>query len=188
MVLSSAEIQKALEDGRLVINPVPGSAGTKSPYNTHSVDLTLGSEIVIPQPMTASIDLSESGSIATLISQNAQRRTATKDQPYKLERGKFILAQTKEVISLPITSALGARIEGKSSVARCGVLVHFTAPTVHPGFHGRLTLEMINLGPNVFSLSPDLPIAQLIIEEVKGELTPNDSQFQNQMKPEGLKA
>jgi len=80
---------------------------------------------------------------------------------------------------------LAARIEGKSSRARCGLLVHFTAPTVHPGWNGTQTLEMINLSPTTFVLSPEMPIAQLIVEQVYGEIFPNPSQFQNQSTPEG---
>jgi dCTP deaminase len=63
--------------------------------------------------------------------------------------------------------------------------VHFTAPTVHPGFEGNLTLEMINLGPTSIVLRPGRPIAQLIVEEVKGLTRPNPSQFHGQTSPEG---
>jgi dCTP deaminase len=65
------------------------------------------------------------------------------------------------------------------------VLVHFTAPTVHPGWNGPLTLEMINLGPVPFLLRPGMPIAQLIVEEVKGLPFANPSQFHGQQTPEG---
>ena len=85
-----------------------------------------------------------------------------------------------------ILPSLAARIEGKSSRARCGLLVHFTAPTVHPGFFGTLTLEMINLGPSPIALVPGMPIAQLIVEEVKGIPVENPSQFQGQSAPEGV--
>jgi hypothetical protein len=90
---------------------------------------------------------------------------------------------------IPVTprmyQKLAARIEGKSSRARCGLMVHFTAPTVHPGWAGPLTLEMINLGPKAIILRPGMHIAQLIIEEVRGEIFLNPSAFQNQSTPEG---
>ena len=192
MVLSSAEIQRAILEKRLVIDPVPlplkqELGGQKCPYNTHSVDLTLGCALSIPRPETAAYDLTaKNGSLAKFIAAHSEHVTITHLQPFKLEPHTFILAQTREKIDLPLTSSLAARIEGKSSIARCGILIHFTAPTVHPGFRGPLTLEMINLGNLSFMLSPGMPIAQLIIEEVKGDLVPNPSQFQDQSTPEGL--
>jgi dCTP deaminase len=80
---------------------------------------------------------------------------------------------------------LAARIEGKSSVARCGLLVHFTAPTVHAGWDGPLALEMINLGNAGFTLKPGMPIAQLILEAVMGDPQANPSQFHGQSSPAG---
>jgi dCTP deaminase len=66
-------------------------------------------------------------------------------------------------------------------------LIHFTAPTVHPGFKGTLTLEMINLGPVPILLHVGMPIAQLIVEEVSGHPASwNPSQFQGQTTPEGI--
>jgi len=64
-------------------------------------------------------------------------------------------------------------------------MVHFTAPTVHPGWAGPLTLEIINLGPMSFVLRPGMHIAQLIVEEVRGEVFLNPSAFQDQSTPEG---
>jgi dCTP deaminase len=104
-----------------------------------------------------------------------------------------VLGITLERVALPIdapinlqtSSCLAARIEGKSSRARCGLLVHFTAPTVHPGWDGPLALEMINLGPVPFVLKLGMPIAQLIVEEVKGIPVKNPSQFQGQGVPSG---
>ena len=61
--------------------------------------------------------------------------------------------------------------------------MHFTAPTVHSGFNGRLTLEIINLGGIGITLYPGMPICQLIIEEVKGVPDENPSQFQGQATP-----
>ena len=65
------------------------------------------------------------------------------------------------------------------------MLVHFTAPTIHAGFAGTITLELINLGPCNISLYPGAPICQLIVEEVKGTPVRNDSPFQGQSKAGG---
>ncbi len=193
MILSNLEIQKALDKGRLVIDPEPlprkPEHGKYCPYDTTAVDLRLHNEISVPEGGTFAYDLMEPGTISERIRQHSKKITLTRDQPYRLETGKFILARTLEKIELPTEKGppyLAARIEGKSSRSRCGVLVHFTAPTVHAGWSGPLTLEMINLGPTTFLLSPGMPIAQLIVEQVFGSLTPNPSQFQNQSTPEGL--
>jgi len=89
----------------------------------------------------------------------------------------FILGWTIEKIYLPHTSRLCARVEGKSSLGRMGLGVHFTAPTIHSGFghnekdpsdHGaRLRLEIWNVGPLPIMLSKGMRICQLIIEEVR---------------------
>jgi dCTP deaminase len=193
MILSNSEIHKALDEGRLVISPEPTprfpSPGVSCPYNTHAVDLKLHNEITVPERGTYSIDLENDGALANLLSKNSQKCTLTKSQPYKLEPNQFILCRTVEKIILPVDPKnqpnLAARIEGKSSRARCGILIHFTAPTVHPGFEGNLTLEMINLGPVPFILTPNMYIAQLIVEEVRGNILLNPSQFQGQITPEG---
>ena len=193
MLLSNREIHKALDEGRLVIDPEPqprskGIGVKYCPYDSHTVDLRLGSEITVPQAGTFAYDFKASGKIADLIARNSKKHILEENRPYHLIPGQFILAQTLETIILPIDKGppyLAARIEGKSSRARCGLLVHFTAPTVHPGWQGPLTLEIINLGPATFLLSPGMYIAQLIIEQVHGEIFRNPSQFQNQSTPEG---
>lgn len=191
MILSNKEIQKALDTGRLVIEPEPSprelQVGKECPYNTHSVDLTLADDIVVPKKGPFTYDLKQGGDLAALISSNSKKLKITDERPYHLEPQKFILARTIERIELPLKGPpyLAARIEGKSSRARCGILVHFTAPTVHPGFEGTLTLEMINLGPTTFTLRPRMTIAQLIIEQVEGDILQNPSQFQGQSTPAG---
>lgn len=193
MILSNKELQKALDEKRIIITPEPSPRypieGQYCPYDTHSVDLRLSDEIIILKGGKYSWNLTDEGSLATLIAQHSERKTIFVDQPYELIPNKFILAKTVEKIELPITKEkpyLAARIEGKSSRARCGLLIHFTAPTVHPGFEGNLTLEMINLGPASILLKPNMPIAQLIVEQIQGDIFENPSQFQNQSTPEGL--
>jgi dCTP deaminase len=193
MILCNTEIQRAIDEGRLIIRPEPlprrPAEGQECPYGTHAVDLTLADEISIPRLGTYVIDLTRRGSLAEFLVQNSERRKIDPTQGFTLDPHQFVLARTREHVELPIlphpATCLAARIEGKSSRARCGLLVHFTAPTVHPGFKGTLTLEMINLGPNAFMLKPGMAIAQLIIEEVMGSPFENASQFQGQTTPEG---
>jgi dCTP deaminase len=135
----------------------------------------------------------EGGNLSTFLSRNSQKITI--DQAgFVLERQHFALGINLEYIALPVDHeinrarnvCLAARIEGRSSIARCGLLVHFTAPTVHPGFDGTLTLEIIKLGPSRFILRPGMPIAQLIVEEVSGiPFEKADRTFKGQSAPEG---
>ncbi|MCU0914149.1 MAG: dCTP deaminase [Planctomycetes bacterium] len=193
VILSNIEIQRALDEGRLVIEPEPGprrpEKGAYCPYDTHAVDLRLHREIIVPQAGPYHYDVCERGTLSEVIGRHSQRFTLTEEKPYALQPQRFLLGRTLERIELPVDRGmphLAARIEGKSSRARCGLMVHFTAPTVHPGWAGPLTLEMINLGPMTLILRPGMPIAQLIIEEVRGEIFLNPSEFHGQSTPEGL--
>jgi dCTP deaminase len=193
LILSNVKIHKALDERRLVLVPEPiprfPEEGMECPYQSSAVDLRLGNEILIPKGKRAfSIDLSE-GKFATLVSEeNYDRRILKEDQPYSLTPGTFVLAKTLERVELPIQEAaitLAARVEGRSSYARCGMLVHFTAPTIHVGYSGTITLEIANLGAAKIVLTPGVPICQLIIEEVRGKPFRNESQFQGQTTPGG---
>jgi len=188
MILSNLEIQKAIDEGRLKITPDPQPRSPEypdCPYNTTAVDLHLGEALAIPKQGPFNYDLRKGG-FATFLATNSLHKQLTEDG-YVLEPKKFVLGLTMEKVALPITpgNTLAARIEGKSSIARCGLLVHFTAPTVHAGFDGTLTLEMINLGNAGFTLFPGMAIAQLILEVVSGDPLANPSQFQNQTTPAG---
>jgi deoxycytidine triphosphate deaminase len=81
--------------------------------------------------------------------------------------GGFLLWQTKEKIGTPETNpSLICFIDGKSTRARTGILVHFTAPTIHAGWSGQVVLEIANLGPFVFVLQEDDVIAQLTVAKI----------------------
>jgi len=191
VILSNVEIHRALDDGRLRITPEPTPRRPSiqhpdCPYNTSAVDLRLGRRLSIPTPGAYAYDLRRGG-IAPFLAANSERIELTAGG-YTIGPNQFILGQTLEHIELTLDRGepvLAARIEGRSSVARCGLLVHFTAPTVHAGYGGTLTLEMRNLGPAGFVLFPEMPICQLIIEQVVGMPISNPSQFQGQTTPLG---
>jgi dCTP deaminase len=194
MILSNSALFDALDARRIVIDPEPSprraddDPSVECPYNTTSVDLRLGNEVSwFNDGLAINLDLRR-GKFADVFGPNSSRREIAKDQPYSLNPGKFVLANTLERVELPIEPGrpcLSARVEGRSSFARCGLLVHFTAPTIHAGFRGRITLELINLGPIPVLLYPGTYICQLILEEVSGTPLRNDSQFQNQVQPSG---
>lgn len=151
MILSNFAIHNALDQGRVKIDPEPSPrfpslAQPDCPYGTTAVDLSLGPRISIPKSGPFTYDLSRPG-LAKFLTENSEHLDMTALGSYSLKPHTFILGQTMEHVELPILDGippLAARIEGKSSFARCGLLVHFTAPTVHAGWAGKLTLEMIN--------------------------------------------
>jgi dCTP deaminase len=104
-----------------------------------------------------------------------------------LKPKSFALGTTKQYIKLPLTTS--ARIEGRSKLGRLGVGIHVTAPTIHAGFEGTITLEIFNHSPRSVKLKPwvsleeeGLRIGQLIFETVEGTVsqTQNTSTFRNQ--------
>ena len=193
MILSNRGIQKALDTGRLVIRPEPQPRRPtvehpNCPYNTTAVDLRLGRYLSIPRSGAFTYDLRRGGvaSLLAAISDNVE----LSPNGHTIEPGGFVLGQTLEYVALQIlrkARPLAARIEGRSSFARCGLLVHFTAPTVHAGFEGHLTLEMANLGRSPITIFPEEPICQLILEVVEDAPFENPSQFQGQETPAGTK-
>lgn len=188
MILSNVSIQQALDNGWLFINPEPTprqrKEGVESPYQTTAVDLRLHEEIRwLPKELGISMDLSP-GSIGKLIGSAGELRVLNDEQPLQLEPGRFVLGKTLEKVHLPLPAGgtdqpcYAARIEGRSSLSRCGLLVHFTAPTIHAGYNGCITLEICNLGPYTITLKAGAYVCQLIIELVHGTPFRNDSQFQ----------
>jgi len=84
----------------------------------------------------------------------------------------FILAVTAERVNFPREHRLAARVEGRSSLARLGVGVHVTAPTIHSGFRGQIALEITNQGRLPVKLRPGQRACQLIVERLSD--TPSD--------------
>jgi dCTP deaminase len=196
MILSNLALHEALDAKRLIIEPEPHprfpTAAQGCPYDSHSVDLRLGAELLVPEQGAYIFDVTLPN-LTDFLGRISTKVTLEAARPYILEPNRFVLGITLERVALPIAvpmnlqtnTCVAARIEGKSSRARCGVLIHFTAPTVHPGWDGPLALEIINLGPAPFVLKLGMPIAQLIVEEVKGIPFQKLSQFQGQTSPGG---
>lgn len=81
------------------------------------------------------------------------------DEAFVLHPGEFVLASTLEAVTLP--DDLAARVEGKSSLGRLGLLTHATAGFVDPGFTGHVTLELSNVATLPIKLWPGMKIGQL---------------------------
>lgn len=168
MILTDREIKISLQMGQITIDPHPAEEA----FSSTTIDLTLGMDAVTFKPQTKGlktiIDPSEEGyQLAEVLQEITQRHTLPA-QGYDLEPHNFLLMWTKEYVSLPVESRIAARVEGKSSLARLGVGVHVTAPTIHAGFSGRVQLEVFNHGSFPVRLRPGMKICQLIFEQTLG--------------------
>jgi len=162
MILTDREILLAIGNGQIVVDPVP----EEDAISATSLDLTLADsgetwQALPGQPIRP-------GAAGYNYRQLGQRRTRVALSGYAMDPGSFLLAWTHETISLPLQSRLAARVEGKSSLARLGLGVHVTAPTIHAGFAGQIQLEMFNFGPNQIILDAGMRICQLIYEMTLG--------------------
>jgi dCTP deaminase len=161
------------------------------PFNTSAIDLTLGDEILVPDKgANITFALKEQFS-SRFLERNWRAVKIREDQPFKLEPNRLVLGRTAESIEFPLSSTgpnYCARVEGRSSNARLGLVVHLTAPTIHANFKGTVTLEMVNFGVYPLELTPGIKICQLVIETVDGVPTVVPSQFRGQSAPQGLTA
>lgn len=165
MVLSDGEIQEAMADGDLHI-ALPD--GYEPLVMAASLDMRLAPEIQVIRPHLISqseiIDPTTIPDVPAKIAQHAEARRLFSDQPFVMNRGDFVIGKTAEEVTL--SNALAGWIEGKSSLARFGVIVHLTAPKIDPGYSNKITLEIMNLSHFRIYLSPMMEIAALSIERL----------------------
>jgi dCTP deaminase len=166
MILTDREIENALKHGQIVVEPQPDLAIALS---STTLDLTLSDRFATWKKVPGTtIHPGRPGYTYKIIEQLQDK---VQQASYMLEPGGFVLAWTSEEIALPFRSRIAARVEGKSSLARLGVGIHVTAPTIHSGFSGNIQLEIFNTGPNTIVLDARMPVCQLIFEQTYG--TPN---------------
>lgn len=194
MILSNIEIHKAIDDGGIIIDPepmprLPSLSQYKSPYDTTAVNLKLSPTLSIcSTKLPIAFDLRTKG-LPDLLKKIYEPYEMGEHGGFSLKPNQFVLGNTVETVTLPIRPgrpAYAARVEGRSSFARCGLIIHFTAPTIHAGFSGTITFELMNFGLHDIQLHPDLEVGQLIFERVEGTPVRNDSQFQGQQTPPGI--
>lgn len=168
MILTDREIRIAIREGLIGIDPIP----SEDAFSSTSVDLTLAKQIkVFKGAFSSGGNSIDPGGpnfkfveLASQIMDDADLDSIA----FELQPGRLLLAWTRESVDLKITSKLAARVEGKSSLARVGLGVHVTAPTIHAGFKGAIQLEMINHGPLPIRLRSGMKICQLIFETTLG--------------------
>lgn len=180
MILSDREILFAVNEKFINIEPLP-LIGSKA-WTSTAIDLRLDDEIRPWTKIDAAGQVTEINPMREdfnsnkLIMKNTTPVSCTAG--FILKPNAFVLGWTMEKIKLPHTSRMAARVEGKSSLARIGLGVHVTAPTIHAGFGvndrdrdypgSPIRLEIWNAGPLEIVLTKGMPICQLIIEEVHG--------------------
>lgn len=149
MILSDGTIRRLLAEGRIVIEPLE-----ESHIQPASVDVRLGDTfLAFRRHMTTDIDPWQANDALM------ERVDVEEGRPFILHPGEFVLGTTLERLTLP--DDVVARIEGKSSLGRLGLLIHATAGFVDPGWaNGQITLELSNVAPLPIRLWPGMKIAQ----------------------------
>jgi len=149
VLLSDRDIQAEINAGRVVINPYD-----KEMVQPSSVDVRLDRYFrVFENHRYPHIDpATEQPDLTRMVQPEG-------DEPFILHPGEFVLGSTLERVALP--TDLVARLEGKSSLGRLGLLIHSTAGYVDPGWNGYLTLELSNVANLPITLYPGMKIGQI---------------------------
>lgn len=183
MILCEREIQALNRRGLITIDPCPEP--TSRLWSSTALDLTLH-DVLVQWITPKTLPTGQPGDIVYPSAKNfnvqammedeslARKTPAATPQGYLLQPREFILGYTVQHIGIPHESRVAARVEGKSSLARLGLGVHVTAPTIHAGFGAAkgkdrlpIQLEIFNLGPWQIQLMGGMPICQIIFEEVR---------------------
>jgi len=161
MILSDRDIKKALKAGRIKITPKPN---LKVQLGSCSIDLRLGREFgIFNHSKYAFIDPRDPKRVKDLM----EKIVIKKGEPFVLQPHDFVLATTMESFELP--DDLIARLEGRSSLGRLGIVVHSTASVFDPGWNGKVVMELGNLGRMPVALYPGMRVCALTFEELSSE-------------------
>lgn len=177
MVLSDRSIAEEMAAGRIVVDPCE-----PADIQPSSIDLHLGSRFqVFRNSRYPYIDPAvEQRGLMDMVEASA-------GEPFVLHPGEFALGATIERVALP--RDIVARLEGKSSLGRLGLLIHSTAGYIDPGWDGTLTLELSNVANLPIVLTPGMAIGQISFMRMT---TPVDrpygspglgSRYQGQVEP-----
>lgn len=158
MALSDVDIKKAIKAGRIKIAPL---INYSLQLGSCSVDLRLNSAFrVFNHAQVAYIEPTDKKALQDL----TKEIKIPKGKPFIIQPQEFVLASTMETIELG--NDLLARLEGRSSIGRLGIVVHSTASVFDPGWKGKVVLELGNLGKMAVALYPGTRICSLTFEEL----------------------
>lgn len=177
MVFSDKDIKEAINNGIIGIDPY-----FEKDVQPASVDLHLDKKLLIFNNSSAPfIDLKKE------LPDLNEPIIIQGDEPFIIHPGDFVLGSTLEKITIP--NNMVARIEGKSSLGRLGLLIHSTAGFVDPGFSGNLTLELANVSRLPITLYYGMRIGQISFQKMVSEAekpygSPElKSRYQGQLDP-----
>jgi dCTP deaminase len=149
MILSDVSLRKAIADGRIGIEPFDAEMIQPS-----SIDVRVDSQFRVFRNHSAGvIDVKRDMRMLTELVEIAD------DGVFILHPGEFVLASTRERITVP--DDLVARVEGKSSLGRLGLLIHQTAGFIDSGWDGHITLELANVASLPITIYPGMKIGQI---------------------------
>ena len=165
MRLCDRDIIKALDDGSIAIEPRPDN----NVISGVSVDLRLGNSFRVFQGHPAPyLDLSSSKEDLNKVIESvmSDEILVDDDKPFFIHPGELVLGVTKESVTIP--DYLVGWLDGRSSLARLGLMVHFTAHRIDPGWSGGIVLEFLNGGKLPIALSPGMTIGAINFETMSG--------------------
>ncbi len=158
MILSDRDIKRALRRNRIVIKPKPV---LKVQLGSCSIDLRLGRKFgILNHSKYAFVDSRDPKPAREIMKEVLVK----KNEPFVLQPGDFALATTIESLRLP--DDLIARLEGRSSLGRLGIVVHSTASVFDAGWNGKVVMELGNLGRMPVALYPEMRVCALTFEEL----------------------
>lgn len=170
-ILIGAEIEKALENGSIKIEPFD-----RSQVGAGSIDLTLGTGFRVFKRRSKVYHVTNESRFEDITTS-----VHVEDGSFVvIKPGEMILGITREKITL--ADNISGRLEGRSRFARFGLAVHVTAGFMHPGISNHQVLEIVNLGHSPLALYPGTRICQLVFERCDGHAR-YEGRFADQDKP-----
>ena len=156
-VLARSELMRLVKAGKLKIEPF-----SRTQLGAGSIDLHLGNEFRVFKKARGVFRVTDDSSYDEI----TEAIRVEDGGSLVMKPGQFVHGITKEKVTIPTDVA--AFIEGRSSLARIGLLTHLSSGFVHPGTSNRTVLEIANLSPMSLSIAPGMRICQLVLLSVKG--------------------
>ncbi len=180
VVLSDVQIKQRLASNEIIIKDI-----SDEQIGSCSVDLRLGSSFrIFKHAEVTHIDPKEG-----IAEELMEVVTKTAEDPFIIHPGEFILGTTAEYVRIP--RDLVARLDGRSSWGRLGIIIHSTAGSVQPGYAGQLTLEIANISKVPVKLWPGARICQLTFEQLSSPCEKaygeRNSKYMEQQGPQSSK-